>query len=285
MNRTISGVIFAILACLLLLSDPGVSGNVSDFLIIQDIGGYKFMGQGGGKGSGLIVAAVHFDGDHSDESYGALYFHESKEIGVKAEVTQHTGGDSDKWLLHEIDRDFRNYYGLPGDSYAMRVMDGNNIMAAGSGGWKYRWLCGNKVIQIGYTDLQMTKPEPLEVVKAYLAKHPSTLSPITSYELRNSSNKTKWIKDEMERRLWLCDKWFLQVQTGKAELNETLRTLVDHMVVFLDYRERYYGVKALAEKQALTLSLRSKDGTGIKAKLSDYKTWWAVNKGKSISVP
>ncbi len=38
----------------------------------------------------------------------------------------------------------------------------------------YRWISGNKVIMLEYHDTGMTKPEPIEAVRAYLAKHPST---------------------------------------------------------------------------------------------------------------
>ena len=243
------------------------------------------MGKGGGLGSGIIAATGHFSKDHTDESYGGMYFNEANEIGVNVEVTKHERTpDVVKWLLHEVERDFRTYYGLPGSSYVMRVIDGQTIMAVASGGREYRWLSGNKVIRIAYTDQMLEKPEPLEVVKAYLAKHPSTLAPITSADLRTPDNKTKWIKDEMDRRLWLCDKWFYQLQLGKVQLAPVLQEAVKHMGVFLHHREKYYGIKAADEKNLLDNYLMQNNGTGIKAKLTEYKNWWAVNKDKAITL-
>ena len=72
---------------------------------------------------------------------------------------------------------------------------------------------------------------------------------------------------------------------GKVGLYETLDTVVKSLGVFLDYRERYYGIKAKDEKIVLMELLDKKDGTSIKNRLSTYKTWWAVNKGRSITLP
>ncbi len=130
----------------------------------------------------------------------------------------------------------------------------------------------------------MTKPEPLEIVTAYLAKHPSSLTAMTSSDLRTTENKTKWIKDEMDRRLWLCDKWFMQLQLEKVSQSDTLQAAVKSMNVFLDYREKYYGVAAATDKNLLSGYLIANNGTAVKAKLTEYKNWWVVNKEKAISL-
>ena len=179
---------------------------------------------------------------------------------------------------------FRNYYGIPDLSYTIQNIDGNYMYVFKSGGWNYRWLSGNKVIVIDCIDLMMEKPEPIEVVKAYLVKHPSTIPVMTLAELRSTDNKTKWVKDEMERRLWLCDKWFMALQLGKAEQKPVLQHTVDSMEVFLDYREKYYGIKASTEKQLLWKYLTSNNGTAIKNKLAEYKSWWEANKDKAINL-
>jgi len=97
------------------------SQDLSNYLILEDIGSYKRITKGGPSGS-ILAGAGHFGLDHKDKSYGIAYVNDETQIWVDVQVTQHAGSDSDKWLLHEIDRDFRNYYGLPGDSYVMRVM-------------------------------------------------------------------------------------------------------------------------------------------------------------------
>ena len=279
----------------LLIVPALIYADVNDYLILEDIGSYKlFTGIPGRIFSGppskysqtatggILDAAGHFS--ENDQSYEASYTAPgSKWPFVKVEVTQHAGSDSDKWLLHEVDMYFRNYYGIPGRSYIVRKIDGNTIIAYGAGGWAYRWLRDNKVIHIAYTDLQMTKPEPLEVVKAYLAKHPSTLpSTITATVQKSLEGKTTWIKDEMDRRLWLGDKWIARIETV-GDLNE-LSSVVKSLNVFLTYREKYYGIEAATEKQTLSEYLLAKNQAGIKTKLEEYKTWWAANKDNPISL-
>lgn len=158
------------------------------------------------------------------------------------------------------------------------------ILTFGSAGWDYRWVSGNIVIDIEYHDTMMSKPEPLEIVSAYLAKYPSTLAATTSGGIRSTESKTTWIKDEMDRRLWLCDKWFMQLQLQKAQQGQVLQESIKSMNIFLDYREKYYGIKAADEKNLLSGYLNTNNGTGIKAKLTEYKNWWAVNKDKAISL-
>ena len=60
---------------------------------------------------------------------------------------------------------------------------------------------------------------------------------------------------------------------------------VKSMTVFLDYREKYYGMKAADEKNLLASYSNTNNGTAIKAKLKEYKDWWALNKDKAITLP
>jgi hypothetical protein len=102
-----------------------------------------------------------------------------------------------------------------------------------------------------YHDTGMTKPEPIEVIKAYLAKHPSTLLTTSTPELRSASNEIQWIKEEVDRRLWLCDKWFLNLSIKKDGVRHVREEILDSMNIFLNYREKYFGVKAEEEKKLL----------------------------------
>jgi len=292
-----------LILCIAMLMLSGASlfaaEDVSTYLIINDISQYKRLtwtidiitekvktipGYTIHSYPGVVAGADHFSFDHLDMTYETKYQSEELDMGMSVQVTKHAGSDSDKWLLHEVEKGFRTSLGIPGDPYAMRVISGNTIMVFGSAGWTYRWLSGNKVIQIQYHDSQMTKTEPLEVVQAYLAKHPSTLTTMTSADLRSAANKTAWIKDEMDRRLWLCDKWFMQLQLKKAEEKQVYQESVKSMNIFLDYREKYYSIKAADEKNLLAGYLSANNGTGIKTKLKEYKDWWVVNKEKSISL-
>jgi hypothetical protein len=76
----------------------------------------------------------------------------------------------------------------------------------------------------------------------------------------------------------------MALQTGKAEEKTVYRNAVDSMQVFLDYREKYYGISAKSEKQVLWEYLQANNGTGIKDKLQKYKSWWSGNRDKAISV-
>ena len=265
------------------------SQETANYLILNDIGEYKYRPKRTTEiygNSGVLIPADHFDLDHNDTAYGARYVHPVTILGVEVQVTKHTDpNDSLKWLLHEVDDGFRDDYGIPTTSYTPRQIDGQTIFVDAVGGREYRWLSGNKVISIEYHGSLTQQPEPIEVVKAYLAKHPSTLPAMTLALLRSAENKTKWIKDEMDRRLWLCDKWFYQFQLKKVDEKQVYQESVKSMTVFLDYREKYYGMKAADEKNLLASYLNTNNGTAIKAKLKEYKDWWALNKDKAITLP
>ena len=275
------------------------SQNFSDYLILQDIGPYKLEapqkvvgGYIGGPrvfgGAGVIAPTGHFYPDHSDKTYEVYYEGGSTLPSPTVQVTQHSGSDSDKWLLHEVEDGYRDgddsdgrLGRLSGAGVKIRDIGGNKFFYWGLGGGSYSWISSLKVIEIKYTDLQRTKPEPIEVVQAYLQKHPSTIA-LTDADLKNKSHDEQWIKDEMDRRLWLCDKWDAQFQAGKVSQADLLKELVDHMNVFLDYRQKYYGISATEDKKALANFLYQNDITSIKNKLNEYKTWWSANKSSSL---
>jgi hypothetical protein len=280
-------IIFVFFVMVFIVPVLSFAQGLENYIIQNDIGVYKFRPKPTKEiygNSGVVVSADHFDEDHDDISYITRYIKPEPILGVDVQVTQHTGGDSDRWLLHELDAEFRTYYGIPGDEYAVVPINGNTILECGSAGWDYRWISGNKVIKISYNDAQMTKPEPLEVVKAYLAKHPSTIAPFTLQELRNSANVIKWIKDEMDRRLWLCDKWNAQFQAGQTTQKDLLYNLNRSIGVFLNYRQKYFGVSATDDLNAMSVYMQNNDLASIQKKLTEYKTWWNKHKGKSIRI-
>jgi hypothetical protein len=270
-------------ALMLILPVSGYAITVSDYLIDSDIGQYSTSYPGAcPKGTGILASIGHFKVDHTDYACDIRYYNETLDLGVEVQVTKHAGSDSDKWLQHELDIEFRNYYGIPG--YYIKTINGSTVYVYGAGGRDYRWLSGNKVIMIEYHDSQLTKPEPIEIIQAYLAKHPSSLLAFTTKDVMSNASKITWIKDEMGRRLWLCDKWFMQLQLKKAEEKQVYQEAVKSMNIFLDYREKYYGMKAADEKNLLAGYLNTNNGTGIKTKLDEYKKWWVVNKDKAISL-
>ena len=200
------------------------AAEISDYLILQDIGPYRlcrpeqvFPGEppvGGARsfaGSGIVAAAGHMR-DHADQTYTVMYIGGNGLPSSKVEVTQHAGSDSDQLLMHEVEASYRDGEDsdgrlglLSGSGIKVREISGSKLLYWGLGGGSYTWISGQKVIKIEYTDLQRTKPEPLEVIQSYLQKHPSTVT-VTEAELKGNAHNEKWIKDEMDRRLWLCDK-------------------------------------------------------------------------------
>jgi len=274
--------------------------DVSTYLILNDIPPYQRLtqtkdthtkklrtipGYTSNPGAGVLAGVDHFIADHSDMTYETTY--QNDEIGISVEVTKHAGSDSDKWLLHEVERGFRDTDKLeswPDEDSIIREINNNKIFFYGGGVIGYRWLSNKTVINIQYSNLSGPKPEPLEIVKAYLIKLPSSII-LSDVEFKAKAHNEKWIKDEMDRRLWLCDRWFLQITLKKAEEKQVYQESVKSMNEFLDYREKYYGMKAADEKNLLAGYLNKSDGTNIKIKLAEYKNWWTVNTSASISLP
>ena len=291
-NKLLLYVLMAVLS-----SSISVSAQaITDYLILQDIGAYKLdkpeknlpgePPSGGPRnydGPGALAGSEHFR-DHTDKTYEVMYLGGDSLPSPTVKVTQHINADSDKWLVHEVDADFRSYYGFPAETYGPRTIDGQTVLEDSVGGAYYRWVSGDKIVAIRYSDAQLSKPEPLEIIRAYLAKHPSTLKPMKLSQLRSAESKTTWIKTEMDRRLWLCDKWFMQLQMQKVEEKLVHEEVFKNMKVFLKYRERYYGIKSDDEENLIYTYFLQNSGTAIKTKLLEYKNWWGVNKTKPISL-
>jgi hypothetical protein len=277
--------------------------NISDYLILQDINSYKFKTQSKNpitkkiktisgywiyKNSGALMGTGHFVLDHDDTAYETVYESDVDDIAPHIKVTQHTGGDSDRWLLHEVEDNYHNdemeTLGLLTDGAVMRKIDNKRVLWLGIGGGTFRWISNNVVINISYTDLQGTKPEPIEVVKAYLAKFPSTIA-LTDVDLKGNAHNVQWIKDEMDRRLWLCDKWNAQSQVGGVTQANLMVKLLENMDVFLKYRQKYFGISYEKEDRTLDIYQENNDLASINKKLTEYKNWWAKHKDKRISLP
>ncbi len=275
-------IVLFILIFIFIFNNVSYSQTASDYLILQDIGRYKLT-----KGllfRGKIVGAepkVSRAGDLASgyyTSYETSYAGGEDYSAPKVEVRIY---DSTEWLLHEVEDGYRDgemeRLGLVTKGARLRDVSGNKIISLRGSG--YSWISTNVVVEISYTDLDGNKPEPLEVIQAYLQKFPSTISPTL---VLDKPHDEQWLKDEMERRLWLCDKWFEQLQLGKATQSQVLEEVVKSMNIFLDYREKYYGVNAADDKNLLDGYLTQNDEAKIKTKLQEYKTWWSANKTGSL---
>lgn len=115
-----------------------------------------------------------------------------------------------------------------------------------------------------------------------MQKYPST---IPASIVLDQAHNIQWIKDEIERRLWLGDRWLAyQEGGGNVTLNEALIEIVKSLNVFLDYREKYYEIRAAAEKDILGGFLATNSATEIENKLQTYKEWWTANKNNPINL-
>lgn len=268
-----------LIAAMLCIGTYANSQTASDYLIIADIGTYKKITKGGPSGS-ILAGADHFGTDHKDYSYGISYVNDESKVWIDVQVTITLGSDSDKWLLHEVESKYRSTskMGPLISGSEVRDFNGNKVL-----NWiSYSWVSNNFVVNINWTPKpDVNNAEPIEIIQAYLQKFPSTIP--ASFVL-DKAHDIAWIKDEMDRRLWLCDKWFMQLQLGKVQQPQVLQESAKSMNLFLDYREKYYGLKAADEKNLLSGYIMQNDGTGIKAKLDEYKKWWAANKDKAINI-
>jgi hypothetical protein len=146
-----------------------VPGNVSDYIIEEDIGNYTFTNYSGSRteAEGTIY---YGDYDKDDEEYKVTIFSASSQSGLDA-------------FLAEIDEEIAGEEGTK----QLTVIDGNVVYVAQSGDdTGVYWTSGLNVVIIGYpTGLEM----PLDIIKAYLAKYPSDLGEIsTTYDMKTGWN-------------------------------------------------------------------------------------------------
>lgn len=289
-TATINILVMLIVYC------TAAKAEAPNYLILQSIGEYHNSGKGKcGTGAGFLAATDHFGEDHNDVTCRTGYYSKTQDLAVSVQITQHSGSDSDKWLLHEVEDGYRDPDVLEGNwtqGARVREINGNKIFFYGGGVVGYAWLSTFIVVNIEYTNLSGPKPEPLDIVKAYLVKFPSSIT-LTDADAKSAAHSTTWLKDEISRRLWLADKWVAQITVGDPKLYDKLDEVVKSLGVFLNYKEKYFvqteeektaGITAKSEQRALNISLENKDAESIKKKLSAYKTWWSSHKEDAISL-
>jgi hypothetical protein len=263
--------------------------SASDVLVTADIGSYKASKRPFcGSGSGILAGADHFELDHTDTACGISYFDVSTRLGVKVEVTLHT---STQWLGHEVEDGYRDGDDsdgrlglLSGESVKIRDLDGHKIFYWGLGGGSYTWMSGTStVVEIKYTDLQRTKPEPLEIVRAYLAKYPSSIT-MTDAELKSASHTESWLRNEMERRVWLMEKWAGVGSADVLKQAEAERAILEHAEVFSKYMHKYLGDSPNEMIKGFFLASRPFNWTRLTAEVGKLRAWWDANKSRPLLI-
>ncbi len=280
----------SILFLVVIVATSLIAGELNDYLILSNIGDYVFMDRIAHEysgNSGVLIGAGHFDLDHTDMSHETRYVHPVTILGVQVQITQHADSPSDQWLLHEVERGFRERDTLEGtvqDQAMVREIDGNKVFFYGGGIVGYRWLSSNVVVSISYNNMSGPKPEPLEVVQAYLAKHPSTIT-LTDAEVKSTEHTKQWLRDEMERRLWLCEKWLPYAKDGEGDLKSEFRNIYDNLDTFIKYRGKYMGeVAENDEKLAIINAFTSLDPNNVEQKVQEYREWWNEHKDDDITL-
>ena len=124
-------VSIAVATIITLWAATGFSQNASDALVCQDIGSFNIILNCVCRaGRGILVTADHFGEDHKDVDCYVTYYSKAQRMTVNADVTIHADPPvAIKWLLHEVDKDFRTYYGTPDPGYIIKNIDGNPLYA------------------------------------------------------------------------------------------------------------------------------------------------------------
>lgn len=275
---------------------PARAEGVGDYLILRDVGVYalekSFIAPGGvvvgGGEPSMKRCGNEAEGFYA--SYSVGYDGGENYAGPNVEIRVY---DSTQWIAHEIEEPFRDgemeTLGLLTDRSVLRKFEANKVYMIAIGGETFRWLSGNILVEISHVDLQAEKPEPLEVVRAYLQKYPSTID-MSDAQLKDQDHTKQWIKEEFERLLWVSERWVSLLKDGDAQNKEKLRTAAKHLEEFANYRKAYFKPlfgHALDKDIELlqTAHMRPGQEEFIRAKLADYQKWWAGHRNSSIDLP
>jgi hypothetical protein len=286
----------SLISALLFLLFEGVaySQTADDYLILQDIGRYKstigreFVLMGKVYKGGPLVSRL---GDEVSGYYMAYETDYEGGEGYSAPTVQVRLHTSTQWLGHEVEGGYRTEKTMDATFSApnpVREIDGQRIFQLKRRA--YSWVSGgNKVINITYTDLTGTKPEPIEIIQAYLAKYPSSIT-LTNEEAKSPSHTESWLRNEMERRVWLMEKWAGVGNADVLKQAEAMRTILTHVEVFAKYRQKYLGEDPLPLIRAFFQAAGSggvvtPDGWArLVEEVAKLRTWWDQNKGRPLSL-
>src|SRR5574340_117955 len=139
MTKKLRYTMFCIVTTLIAVAIAWSAEDVSTYLIMGDIPPYQRVTQVidmiteklktipgysvYDNFSGTLAGADHFSLDHTDTTYETDYQSDALKLGANVQVTRHAGGESDKWLLHEIEDRYRD-----GDD-----SDGRLVLLSGAG--------------------------------------------------------------------------------------------------------------------------------------------------------
>ncbi len=276
--------------------------DVNDYLILQDIGDYKlrtyrnisFTENKRINNNYILKIGVepfeggHYIPDHKDIAYITEYSRErikrqpsddsrSKRLrficncgDVDINIVRHMGGESDKWLQHELVEEF-----IRGEDGKEKILttdiNGNKVFTMTKCGFAlqdvtYGWLHNNVIIKIKCDREIGYKTTPTEIISAYLKKFPSTIQPV---------DIKKWKRDRTEYELWLGKKWMKQIKNAEPLDDKILTIALKHIFLYLNFREEEYGKKAIDDKKKLWKLYLAKDLPQINKFVADNEKWLA----------
>lgn len=284
--------------------------NANDYLILHDIGDYKIAKYKNISSThnkritdnyilkiGVTTfESVHLIPDLKDISYMTEYSREKKENSfsfdnsrtndasktkrtrrsrfvsgcdnVEVSVIKHTGGESDKWLQHELAGNFIQQKGDIRD-IQLENIEGKKVFIKikygfGSEDVIYAWLHDNAVFKIKSHREFDCACRPTEILTAYLKKFPPTV---------RSPNIMKWQNHHVAYELWLSKKWLEQIKDAEPIDDKILKIALKHIFLYLKFREKEYGIKAVTDKKGLWKLYLVKDLTRINKFVVDTEQW------------
>jgi len=270
---------------------PESTVDAEKYLVLQAIANYKNITNKPNIKPDLSTMSdpgflrdVHFIVDHHDISHSALYMDRDSVSVVKVQITQHTDGDSDKWLAHELECVMSNcpkYADKPsGKKPDLVTTIKNNAIFRADDDFRskhstYAWTHDNIVVTVDWSHGEKVNLQPFSILEAYLDKFPSTIK--LSYEdYIQEDFWNKWNLEEMRRQLWLSNKWLSQLQSNDPEYDMILKNTLFHAFTFLNSRETVYKEMALADKQHIWKLYKGRDVSQIKSILSQFDTRLAL---------
>jgi len=265
---------------------------VSDYLVLENIGPYKqapkseFMGiefQSDKRNLREVdITTERFTDEFGEtyKSYKTRYHSNSVSPFIVVEVKEYTFSD---WTVnHKMQYPFRDKnkerIGLSLPEAQVISIDGTYILSIK--GKRYSWSRGNKIIDITCPETDCSEIEPTEIIHAYLQKFPAAQRLPFGWirDVLGPDQTRRWIHDEMSFRLSSANFRFQDV------LPKEMAVVVDHLVVFLDFRERYFGIPSEAEKQDLiqcclpkeedTAGIHLERRSELAKRIQEYQRWW-----------
>lgn len=227
----------------------------ADLLIINPIGAYEPQ------------TATLSEGVPGSDGLSAYLGHTLSYAGpdgvVQVDIRQY---DEIRWQAHNVEGQLRHTaiddrLGTLSETATIKAFAAGNALcldALSSNCW---WVSDNLSVRI-------SGKNPATVIDAYLRLLPPTHATFTP--------DSEWAAGEMERLLESAGRRHDLLAQGNAG-DDLLAWINQDLNAFLQYRDKYYGINATAERVQLGEALRDADEAALREKLEQYQKWWVAN--------